>query len=201
MPTQRSCFSCKYWRVTFNLSKKDGKKFVSLKKKSPKLTQSPSLCILLQLAKLEQERDTLKKQLHELADCNYAREPEFVQARLKLRESLDEVNAWRRRVIGRHLNPILEKLNKAESKLAEEARSFEEQSEQLAQEFMRNSKNVDSFTEEYIKLRKEASKKRLLADRLVKEKNMLAEAIPRQIMDPNSPIPAPRQKKRVSFNR
>ena len=138
--------------------------------------------------------------MHDLADCNYAREPEFVQARLKLRETLDDVNEWRRRVTGRHLNPIIEKLNKAQEKLAEEARSLEKQSEQMAEDFLHGSKSLDLFIEDYIKLRKETSQKRILADRLAKEKNMLAVTIPRQ-MDSSSPIPAPRQKKRVSFNR
>lgn len=152
-----------------------------------------------QLRKLEQERDDLQRQVTNLANFNYAREPEFVRDRLKLRETLDEVNALRRRVSSKHLQPIVEKLNKTQSQLSAEARKYEEESESMAQEFLDGKKSYDDFVEEYIKLRHQTSQKRILADKLAKEKTKLSEDIPRPF-GTNSPTPAPRHRKRVSFN-
>ena len=136
-----------------------------------------------------------------MASFNYAREPDFVRDRLRLRNLLDEVSSLKRRVTTKRLLPILEELNKAQSKLSTEARNSEEQSERMAQEFLDGGKTHDQFIEEYLKLRKETSKKRILADKLTKERNDLLEKISASPRGSDSPLPNPRQRKRLSFNR
>lgn len=155
---------------------------------------------LIQLKVLNREHGTLTKQVNDLANFNYAREPEFVRNRLKLRDTLDEVATLRRRVT-KHLQPILNKLEVAKGKLSASAILAEEESEQVALSYLKEgSTSQDAFIELYVKLRKEAHEKRILADKLTKEKDMLANHIPKPL-ESNSPIPTPRQRKRVSFNK
>lgn len=103
--------------------------------------------------------------------------------------------------VTKHLQPILNKLDLARGKLSATAISAEEESEQVALRYLKEgSITQEAFIEIYVKLRKEAHEKRILADKLTKEKDMLANHIPKSL-DSNSPIPTPRQRKRVSFNK
>lgn len=138
-----------------------------------------------------------------MAKFNYAREPEFVRDRTKLREVLDDVAGMVRYTTSRHLEPILDKLNQLLNKLTSEATRHEELSESMAQDFLNGKKSYTEFIDQYIKLRKETSKKRIVADKLAKERTTLANTItPSSGNAPNySPVPTPRQRKRVSFNK
>lgn len=148
---------------------------------------------------MQADRDCLQKQVNDLAIYNYAREPEFVRDRQKLRQTLDDVSALRRKVAMKHLQPILDKLNKAQNNISSEGRKYEEQSELLSSEFLNGDRSHEDFVEEYIKLRKETSRQRALADKLAQEREKLAENVTRPF-ESASPIPMPRQRKRVSFN-
>lgn len=126
----------------------------------------------------------MRKQVASLANYNYAREPEFVRDRLKLREITDDVAKMVKQVTGKHLEPILEKLSNIQEQLAHEARQREELSEAMAHRFLTaddddddgdndNHEPYDEFIRQYIGLRKETSRKRILADRLTKERDTL----------------------------
>lgn len=153
------------------------------------------------LKKLLVERNTLNDQVVKLGNFNLAREPDFVRGRLSLRNIVEEVDETIRRLDIKYLQPILEKLNRAEEQLSLIARKYEEESEQLAQQFLDKSLAYDGFIEKYIKLRKEASKKRVLADRLAREKSMLADTSKfiktRSANLINPPAPTPPRRKKV----
>lgn len=148
---------------------------------------------------LNKEHANLKKQVNDLANFNYAREPEFVRDRLTLRDTLDDVATLRRRVT-KHLQPILNKLELTQKKLSTAADSAQKESEQVENSYLEGVTTQDTFIELYVKLRKEAHEKRILADKLTREKNMLTGCVPKPF-ESNSPIPTPRQRKRVNFNK
>lgn len=146
---------------------------------------------------MHRELDELNKQVSSLANFNYAREPDFVRDRKKVRETVDEVAPLSRYITSRHLEPFIDRLGKTQDLLASEARKHEEQSEIMAKEFLSGRKSYDEFMEEYIAIRKQTSARRIQADKLAKERDRLAEILNKPI---DSPVPTPRQrKKRVSF--
>lgn len=164
-------------------------------------TMKPPELTSHKIKKLERELDDLKKQTTSLANFNYAREPEFVRDRLKLRETCDQVAAAVRHATTKLIEPILERLTTLQNELSNDARKHEELSELVAQEFLSGNKGYAEFIDEYISLRKETSKKRILADRLAKEKNELSSNIPKphqtqQNLHKISPVPSPRRRKR-----
>lgn len=115
----------------------------------------------------------MAKQVFNLANFNYAREPEFVRNRLKLRDLSREVSNLIIKINSKHIEPILERLGSVQTDLANDARKYEESSESMAQDFLAGKKNYTEFIEEYIRLRNETSRKRILADRLAKERDSL----------------------------
>lgn len=162
----------------------------------------------IQLKELERQRDELKGEVLNLAEANYAREPEFVRQRARIRQQAEEVARVVKQLELKYMGPILAKLDEVQNKLAEEARRHEEMSEAMAHRFLLNTscgggengfesgdanstqiigdsdrgagatdpslaESYEQFIGNYIKLRKETSKKRLLADRLAKERSML----------------------------
>jgi hypothetical protein len=132
-----------------------------------------------QIKQLERERDSLKEQVLTLAYCNHAREPEFVRDRTKLRELTRSVAQLVKHLNSKHIEPIVSKLKLAQGRLAQAARRHEEESELVAQRFLESttdSTKVQQFTNDYIEIRKEAIKKRTLADRLAKELDALSGA-------------------------
>ena len=76
-----------------------------------------------------------------------------------------------RHITSKYLEPILDKQNGVQDKLAQDARSCEESSEAMANEFLASSMPYDDFIKQYIPIRKETSKKRILADKLAKERD------------------------------
>lgn len=146
---------------------------------------------------MRKELDELSKQVSSLANFNYAREPDFVRDRVKVKETIDDAAPLYRYITSKHLEPFLGRLGRAQSSLAEDARKCEEESERMASEFLSGKKGYEEFIDEYIAIRKQTSARRLKADKLSKERDHLAENLNRPF---DSPIPTPRQrKKRVSF--
>lgn len=154
-------------------------------------------CVPLQIKGLRNELDELSKQVSSLANYNYAREPDFVRDRMKVRDTVDDAAPLCRHIATKHLEPFIDRLTEAQNLLTREARKREELSESLALDFLSRQTNYDEFINEYIDVRKETSIKRTLADKLAKERNKLAENLIKPL---ESPIPTPRQrKKQVSF--
>lgn len=163
----------------------------------------------LQILKLEKERDELRDQVVELANFNYAREPEFVKDRMRLREKLEDVADLKRIVASKWimvLNTVMTKLEANQTKLSTNALRLEEDSEQVARAYLEGKLKHDQFIDQYIQLRKDASRARALADKLTKEKNILAQnwnnSTSGVIVDSKqeSPKPAARQRKKVCFD-
>ena len=117
------------------------------------------------LRKLESEKKELSEDVIKLAKWNYAREPEFVRDRLKLKQITDEVSRIVRQSqsLKAKAEPILEKLEK---KILNGLKEMEERSETMAQEFLKNQIPYDDFSDRYIELRKITNERRLLADSL-----------------------------------
>lgn len=160
-------------------------------------------CLLESLpsvTKLQRQRDELRKQNADLAKFNYAREPEFVKDRLKLRQVLDDTATLKRRLMCKQLTPILEKLDICHANLLATTCQLEEQCERMASDFLEGRKSFDMFKAAYLQLRSSASRKRILADKLGQERARLLANLPKPAAT-GSPVPAPRQRKRVSFNR
>lgn len=178
--------------------------------------------IKYQYNKLIRERDDLRNQVIKLANYNYAREPDFVRDRVKLRETVDEVGHLKRHVerrIGLLLDKVLDKLEKEEVKLNESASSKFEDSEKFAKSYLDGKLDTkhEHFIDEYTKLRKEAHKASILAEKLTQEKGKLAQDYVAKVTSTSkdvnnnlsadvnnnnsSPVPTPRQKRRVSFNK
>jgi len=116
------------------------------------------------IRKLTQQRNNLEKQVLSLAKFNYAREPEFVRDRLRLRELVEEVSQLVKHTheLARKLKP----LQKCLKKQTEETRQLEEKSEAMAQDFLQGNMRLDEFTSKYVDLRKETVRKRLIVDGL-----------------------------------
>lgn len=116
------------------------------------------------LKRLVTQRNELKRDVLSLAKFNYAREPDFVRDRLKLRNLVEEVSQ-----IVRHTQELTEKIKpvqKALEKKFSEAKILEEKSEAMAQDFLQQKITHEEFIKQYVELRKETIKKRLLADGL-----------------------------------
>ena len=126
---------------------------------------------------LEREKNQLEKQVISLARFNYAREPELTRDRLKLRQLVDEVSQVLKRLelVKERAEPVLMKLRE---RPGIEARALEEKSEEFAQQFLSGKITYDVFTKQYIGLRKETSKKRLIADRANLGPNLMQQASP-----------------------
>lgn len=118
---------------------------------------------------------------------------------MKIREIVEDTAALRKRII-RSQQPLLEHLSKMHCQITLEARKFEEESEKMAQEFLAGNMNYDEFIRLYVEVRRQATRKRALADRLAKERNTLADNVPK-VNVTNSPIPTPRQRKKVSIQK
>lgn len=133
-----------------------------------------------------------------LCAFNYAREPEYVRDRVKIREIVEDTASIRRRIVKSHL-PLLDLLSKTHCQISLDARKYEEESEGMAQEFLSGNKSYDEFIRDYLEARMKATGKRALADRLAKEKNLLAGLNDlTKVNGTYSPIPKPRQRKKVS---
>lgn len=150
-----------------------------------------------QIRRLERERDEMRKQVLSLAETNYAREPEFVRDRLRLREQSEELARMLRQLESKHMEPILVQLNAVQAKLARDAMKHEEQSETMAHQFLvgacagpaegadgghgcaegadptSSGGSCEQFLRDYVELRGETIKRRILADRLAKERDAL----------------------------
>lgn len=160
------------------------------------------------LKKLQKEREELKQRVAKLAIFNYAREPDFVRDRNKLRDTLDEVANLRRSIQSKYVNRILGQLERAQVKIDSEARSAEERSERMAKDFLDGNIRHEDFLQRYIDLRKNAIQRRIIADKLVKERSKLDENVSgasaksknsKTLDQQNSPTPTPRQRKRLSL--
>lgn len=116
---------------------------------------------------------------------------------MKVRDIVDDTAPLYRHIASKHLEPFIERLGKTQDRLTREARKREELSESMALDFLSRKTSYGEFIDEYIDLKKKTSIKRILADKLAKERDQLAESLIKPI---DSPIPTPRQrKKRVSF--
>lgn len=164
------------------------------------------------LKHLQKEHEELKQTVAKLAIFNYAREPDFVRDRNKLRDTLDEVANLRRSIQCKYVNRILGQLERAQVQIDTEARSAEEKSERMAKDFLDANIGHEDFLERYINIRKNAIQKRIIADKLTKERSKLDENVsgtsPRNnnnnnnnktFAQQNSPTPTPRQRKRLSL--
>lgn len=176
--------------------------------------------LLKEERKLLKERDDLKRHAIDLAESNHAREPIFKHDRTILAATIDEVSDLRRSIQSKYVNRILGQLGKTQEKVNQEARSFEERSERMAKDFLDGNIRHEDFLERYINIRKNAIQKRILADKLVKERSKLVDGgvvttstsssssssrssnkskNDKTADQQNSPTPTPRQKKRMSF--
>lgn len=130
------------------------------------------------LDKLDKEylikaRNQLRKQIATLASLNYAREPQLVRDRNKLTSELEQVKNLQKKINLKYINPFMAMLDKALDITISQLRKFEEQSEQLAQSFLMSYIGYETFIEQYIDIRKKVSIKRILADKLVREKEKI----------------------------
>lgn len=124
----------------------------------------------------------MKRDVVELANLNYAREPIFAKDRSKIRNKLADIEALMRKLALLDISPALTKLDQARTLLSDKARELEQQSERLASEYLNGSKSHEKFQHEYLEIRKQSSKTRILADRLTEERNRLVENVPSNTM-------------------
>lgn len=154
----------------------------------------------------------LSQQVLTLADFNYAREPVLNRQRAALQRSIEEVSSLRSRITQRHVKPIMKRLNELQIKLSTHAKSLEDESDRMAQDLLEGRLAFEDCLERYLKTRKETSKQQILADRLAKEKDKLAQTVTtstkflnqRKLVETQQdkpPSPMPRTKKRASMNR
>lgn len=153
---------------------------------------------------LQHERDNLSAKVIEMANMNYAREPEFVKDRLKLRGTLNELSTIKQDLTSKSIKPIIDHMNQIQEKLASKAKEVEETSENIASSFLDGSIDHGEFLRQYIDKRKDTTKRRYIADRLAREVKQLSENAPHftgesKQSDNQPPKPAPRSRRRVSF--
>lgn len=147
----------------------------------------------------KKERDELIAQNKELASLNYASEPEFVRNRMRLHEIIEDINSLKITMITRRIRPLMEKLTNTEKQLQEYARASEEDSEQVSEKFLSGNISYDEFVKQYINSRKQVSKRRVLADRFLKEKILIESNVPKLDRGQSymySPVP-PQRKRRA----
>lgn len=94
-----------------------------------------------------------------MRDLNHACEPQFVRNRRELRNIVDEVDELRKNITTKYLQPIFDKVDKV-------AKRLEEDSEKLAQQFLDANLDYDTFIVKYKEIRTEATRNRVLADKL-----------------------------------
>lgn len=107
---------------------------------------------------LEKQKNELKKQIFRMAEFNWAREPEIARDRHRLILMMESVTRLIKRT-----EPLISICEKIAKKL-NDVRPAEENSEQLAQDFLKGKLPNDEFIDKYVELRKEIIKRRLLAD-------------------------------------
>lgn len=165
--------------------------------------------------RLLQEQEDLEEIVDQLANCNLSCEPKFARGRAKLKESLDDVQEMRRKVKSKQ-DKVLERIKSTQSKLVTSTRELQDKSESLADEFFSQSlragqdqgshgvvtktqEEYDNFIRNYINIKKQANLKSALVDGSMESIRRMAQNLTKP-SDMDSPIPVPRQRKRVSFH-
>lgn len=137
----------------------------------------PSYFTRKKLKSLTKQRDNLRSQVEDLAYFNYSREPQIVKERLQLSQNIEEVSNLRNNIINNRLQQLILILDESTEHTKEQVKKLENESEQIANQFLNNSIDHDNFSQLYIEARKKAHMKIIMADGLVKKKTQIINAI------------------------